>query len=170
MLPKTLKNFNLFIEGGSFMGRAEETTLPKLGRKMEEYRGAGMNAPMEIDMGSEKLEADFTLREFSDAVLLQYGVVDSAGVALRLRAAAQRDDASGETDAIEVVMRGRWREIDQGTVKSGDAASMKVAMAITYYKYIVNGETLIELDTLNMIEKVGENDRLAEQRAALDIA
>ena len=169
MLPKTIKNFNLFIEGGSYMGRAEETVLPKLTRKMEEYRGGGMNAPMEIDMGSEKLEAEFTLREFSEDVLLQYGVVDSAGVALRFRAAAQRDDASGNTDAIEVVMRGRWRELDMGTVKSGDAANMKVAMAITYYKYIVNGETLIELDSLNMIEKVGENDRLAEQRKALDI-
>lgn len=169
MLPKTIKNFNVFVEGASYMGRAEETVLPKLTRKMEEFRGAGMNAPMEIDMGSEKLEAEFTLREFSKDVLLQYGVVDSAGVALRFRAAAQRDDSSGNTDAVELVMRGRWRELDMGTLKSGDAASMKVAVAITYYKYIVNGETLIELDTLNMVEKVGDNDRLAEQRSALDI-
>ncbi|MCK5354513.1 MAG: phage major tail tube protein [Methyloprofundus sp.] len=169
MLPKIIKNSNLFVEGGSFMGRADELVLPKLSRKMEEYRGAGMNAPVEIDMGSEKLEAEFSLKEFSKDILLQYGIVDSSGVAVRFRAAALREDSSGDTDAIEIVMRGRWRELDMGSLKAGDVSVMKVAVAVSYYKYILNGETLIELDSLNMVEKVGENDRLAEQRKALDI-
>ena len=169
MQPSTIKNFNVFVEGESYMGRAEETVLPKLTKKMDEFRGAGMNAPVEIEMGSEKLEAEFTLREFSPAVLKKWGVVDKAGVALRFRAAAESEDGSGNVDAIEIVMRGRWRELDMGTVKSGDNAAMKVAMAITYYKYIINGITLIELDSLNMIEQVGDNDRLSQQRKALDI-
>ncbi len=74
MLPKTLKNFNLFIEGESYAGRIEELTLPKLSRKMEKYRGGGLNGDIEIDLGMEKLEMEFTLREYSREVLNQWGV------------------------------------------------------------------------------------------------
>jgi len=169
MLPNTIKNFNLFIDGASYLGRAEQVTLPKLTRKTDEFRGGGMNAPVEIDMGSEKLEASFVLREFNNDVLLNYGIVDSAGVSLRFKAAAQRDDVSGDTDAIEVVIRGRWRELDFGDLKSGENASLTVAVAASYFKYIVNDVVLIEVDSINMIEKAGDNDRLAGQRKALGI-
>jgi len=42
-LPRKLKNFNLFQNGVSFMGMVPEVTLPKLSRKMEEYRAGGMS-------------------------------------------------------------------------------------------------------------------------------
>lgn len=54
MLPKILKNFNVFVDGRGFAGRAEEITLPKLTIKTEEFLGAGMSAPVEVDMGMEK--------------------------------------------------------------------------------------------------------------------
>ncbi len=169
MLPNTIKNFNVFIDGESYLGKAEQVTLPKLTKKMEEYRGGGMNAPVEIDMGSEKMEATFVLREFSREVLLNYSIVDNAGVSLRFKAAAERDDVAEDFDAIEIVIRGRWREIDMGDLKSGDNSTMTVAVAVSYYKYIVNDEDLIEIDSVNMIEKIGGNDRLEKQREALDI-
>ena len=42
-LPNTLKNFNAFTDGASFMGVIEEIKLPKLSRKMEDFRGGGMD-------------------------------------------------------------------------------------------------------------------------------
>ena len=47
MLPKILKNFNVFVDGLGYAGRVEEITLPKLTIKTEEYQGAGMSAPVE---------------------------------------------------------------------------------------------------------------------------
>lgn len=41
-LPRVLKNYNLFNDGESYMGQVEEVTLPKLARKTEDYRGAGL--------------------------------------------------------------------------------------------------------------------------------
>ena len=169
MLPKTLKNFNLFIEGEGYAGRVEELTLPKLSRKMEEYRGGGLNGDIEIDLGMEKLEMEFTLREYSREVLNQWGVCDTAGVGLRFLGAAVRDDSTCETDSIEVVIRGRWRELDFDTSKSGEMSTLKVMVAATYYKYQVNGDEVIEIDHINMIEKVNGQDRLEEQRKALSL-
>jgi len=59
-LPSTLKNFNLFNDGASYMGIAEEIKLPKLKRKMEAYRAGGMNGPVKVDLGQEGLEMEFT--------------------------------------------------------------------------------------------------------------
>ena len=169
MLPRTLKNFNLFIEGEGYAGRVEELNLPKLGRKMEEYRGGGLNGDIEIDLGMEKLEMEFTLREYSREVLNQWGVCDTAGVGLRFLGAAVRDDGACATDSIEVVIRGRWRELDFDSAKPGEMSTLKVAVAATYYKYLVNGEAVIEIDHLNMIEKVNGKDRLEAQRKALSL-
>ena len=169
MLPKTLKNFNLFIEGEGYAGRVEELTLPKLSRKMEEYRGGGFNGDIEIDLGMEKLEMEFTLREYSRAVLDQWGICDAAGIGLRFLGAAVRDDSGCETDSIEVVIRGRWRELDFDSAKAGEMNTLKVMVAATYYKYLVNGDEVIEIDHLNMIEKVNGQDRLEEQRQALSL-
>ena len=61
MIPKILKNFNLFIDGRGYVGKCEEVNPPKLSIKSEEYKAGGMDAPIAIDMGMEKLEASFTL-------------------------------------------------------------------------------------------------------------
>nr|BFE89957.1 hypothetical protein GCM10020185_04930 [Pseudomonas brassicacearum subsp. brassicacearum] len=54
MIPETLANLNLFADGVSFQGDVPSLTLPKLTLKMEEHRGGGMDAPVELDMGMEK--------------------------------------------------------------------------------------------------------------------
>ena len=63
------KNFNLFVDGKGFAGQIEEFTPPKLTLKTEEFRAAGMDAPIELTMGLEKLEASFSLIAVDRAVL-----------------------------------------------------------------------------------------------------
>jgi UDP-N-acetylmuramoyl-L-alanyl-D-glutamate--2,6-diaminopimelate ligase len=66
MLPKILKNFNVFVDGRGYAGKIDEITLPKLTIKTEEYRAGGMDIPVSIDMGMEKLEADTPYSIFID--------------------------------------------------------------------------------------------------------
>lgn len=169
MLPKTLKNFQLFIIGSGYAGRVDEVNLPKLTRKMEDHMAGGMNVPIEIDMGMEKIECDFTLCEYSPEVLKAWGAINHAGVGVRLMGAVERDDGSLETSTIEVVLNGRWKEHEFGAIKKGDKATLKVMMACTYYKLSIDGEELIEIDAVNMIEKINGVDRLASQRRAIGL-
>jgi P2 family phage contractile tail tube protein len=43
-MTKILKNFNLFVDGRGYAGRAEEVTPPKLTIKTEELRAGGNRA------------------------------------------------------------------------------------------------------------------------------
>lgn len=165
-LPSKLKNMNIFNDGVSYMGKVAEVNLPKLTRKFEEYRAGGMNAPVSIDLGQEAMEMEWTLGGLMREVLIQYGVTKHDGVMVRFAGAYQADDTA-KVDAVEVVIRGRHKELDFGTAKPGDDTAFKVMTAVSYYKLTINGETLIEIDIMNMIENIGGTDLLAEIRKAI---
>lgn len=165
-LPRKLKNLNLFNDGNSYLGQVTEVKLPTLSRSMEEYRGGGMSGPVDLDMGQEKIELEWKCGGLMRGVLRQYGATRHDAVQLRFAGAYQRDD-TGSVDAVEVVVRGRHSEIDPGTAKAGDDTEFSVKTTCSYFKFVVNGVTDIEIDLVNMVEIVGGVDRLAQQRRAI---
>ncbi len=167
-LPSKLKNFNLFNDGNNYLGKVSEITLPKLSRKVEEWRGGGMDAGVEIDMGGELIILEWTAGGLLDTSLKQFGAAAADAAALRFAGAYQRDD-DGSVDAVEVIVRGRHKEIDFGTAKPGDTTAHKFTTTCIYYRLDINGTTVIEIDALAMVFNVGGVDRLAEQRRALGV-
>lgn len=165
-LPSKLKHFNLFNDGESFMGQVAEINLPKLTRKMEEWRAAGMGQPLKIDHGAEAMSMDWTCGGIMRSVLKQYAVTTHDGVQLRFAGSYQAEDAE-DPIAVEVVIRGRHSEIDPGAAKPGDDTAFKVTTEISYYKLTMDGEEIIEIDVINMVEKVDGQDRLAKHRKAI---
>lgn len=168
-LPTKLKNFNLFNDAVSYMGQVAEVNLPKLTRKMEEWRGAGMNRPIKVDLGGEALQMDWTCGGIMRGVLEQYGVTTHDGVQLRF-AGAYRAEDQADPIAVEVVIRGRHSEIDPGTSKPGDDTAFKITTEVSYYKLTMDGEDVIEIDVMNAIEKVKGVDRLQKERKAMGLA
>lgn len=167
-LPRKIKNFATFVDGTSYVGEMPEVTLPKLARKTEDYRSGGMNGPVKTDQGMEGLETELTAAGYMKELFTSWGTLRHDGVLLRFAGALQGDD-SENVEALEVVMRGRFVEIDPGNTKAGEGTALKYKAALSYYKMTINGETLIEIDFVNMIEMVSGVDRLAEVRAALGI-
>lgn len=168
-MPKVLKNYNLFVDGRGYAGRVAELTPPKLTRKMEEFRAGGMAAAVDIDMGQEKMGCEFTLKEYDPDVIRLYGMVNYAGVSLRFKGALEADDPDAAVSAVDIVVRGRISEMDFGAWKAGEAAGLKVTVSVSYFKYSVDGEELIEVDAPGMVEKVDGEDRLAAVRDAIGV-
>lgn len=170
-LPRKVKQLNIFTDGTNWIGEAEEFTFPKLGRKFETYRGGGMPGTVNIDMGLDDsaLDTSFTMGGYSADIIgkMGNGLID--GVALRFYGSIQRDDMGG-TQSVEVVTRGRFKEIDWGSAKMGDNTQAKISMVNTYYKLTVDGRLIHEIDLLNMIE-IGPDgvDRMAEHRKAIGL-
>jgi P2 family phage contractile tail tube protein len=166
--PKTLKDLNLYVEGHGFAGKVTELTLPKLTRKTEDYHAGGMGAPIDMDMGLEKLTASFTLTEFNDTVLRQWGVTSRNGISIRFKGSlgAGRDRAEVP---VEVALRGTWNELDWDTWKPGELATLKVSIAVLYYKYTQNSQVVFEIDPVNGIEIVNGVDLLAQRRKNLGL-
>ncbi|MPT48039.1 MAG: phage major tail tube protein [Sphingobium sp.] len=167
-LPSKLKNMNLYNDGVSFLGLASEVTIPTLARQFEDYRGAGMDAPIQIDMGGNLIEFEWKLGGHVDLVFSQFGATTHDAHMLRFVGAYQ-DDSTGRYRSVEIVMRGRHQEIAPGTGKPGEDTEQTVKTICSYYKLSVDGVPLIEKDEMNLVFVVNGVDRLAAQRAALGL-
>ena len=168
-LPNKLKLFELFVAGRALGKKAKGVTIPKLTRKMEEWRAGSMTGPVEIDLGMEALTMEFTTGGAEIDLIKQFGANTVDGVQLRFAGAYQCDDTA-TINAVEIVVRGRLKEIDFGTQTSGELGETKVVVPCAYLKYTLNGQTICELDPLNGIEVVGGEDMLAQARAVLGLS
>jgi uncharacterized protein len=166
MLPKILKNFNAFVDGRGYAGRIDEITLPKLVIKTEEHRAGGMDIPVAIDMGMEKLEAELTFAEYDREIFRLFGLVSGNPISLTLRGGLQ---ASGEAEAVVINLRGQIKEIDAGTWKAADKTTLKCTFAASYYKLTIGRHELIEIDAENMVRKINGIDQMASLRSTLGI-
>ncbi|MCK3655818.1 phage tail protein [Pasteurellaceae bacterium Macca] len=162
-LPRKLKLFNVFLDGNHYQGQAVAITLPKLTSKVEAYRAGGMMGEVDVDLGLEKLELEHTYGGIMPEIFKQFGLANIDGAMVRFSGSYQRDD-TGETDAVDIVMRGRHTEIDGGESKSGDDTEFKVKSSLTYYKLTINGADVVEIDMLNTVFKVDGQDRYAQHR------
>ncbi len=167
-LPHILKNMNQFVNGSSFAGLCSEVTLPKLARKMEGYRGAGMDGEIQIDLGQEPIEMEWKIGGHAAAAYSGYGAATHDAEQLRWIGAYQ-DEGTGQMRAVEIVVRGRHQEIDPGSAKPGEKGEATIKTVASYYKLIDNGRTLIEIDIPNMVLIVNGVDRHAQMRANLGL-
>ena len=169
-LPKKLKHMNLFNDGTSYVGQSKSVTLPTLTRKLEAWRGAGMDGSVKVDLGhgDDGIQLEWTLGGYDLTVLRQFGAVKADGVMLRWAGSVQRDD-TGEVSAVEVVVRGRHEEIDFGDAEVGEDTEHSITTTCTYYKLSVDGNEEIEIDLLNFVFKVNGKDMLAEHRKAIGL-
>lgn len=169
-LPRKLKHLNMFNAGNNWQGLVESLTLPKITRKFEKYRGGGMAGAVDIDMGLDDgaLDTEFTIGGSEALLFKQMGTATVDGVQLRFTGSIQRDD-TGEVQAVELVVRGRHKELDSGEWKTGESSSTKVSGTNSYAKLTINNEVLYEIDLVNMIHIVDGTDLMEAHRSALGL-
>lgn len=167
MIVEILRNVNLFVDGRGYAGRVLQVTLPKLTVATEEHRAGGMDAPAEIDMGLEKLEAGWTMASVDADLLRRWGLAPGETTPCVFRGALQSE--AGGVTAVAATCRGLIREIDYGDWKPGEKSELKAMMAVRRYKLEIDGETIHDVDVENMVRVVDGTDQLAAQRAALGI-
>lgn len=168
-MPKKLFNMNVFINGTSMIGRAEEVTPPKLSMKLEEYRGAGMPGSVNVFMGldSGALDMEFTLGGLETIVLRQL-FSNLSDTQLRF-AGSFLDDATGETVGCDIQVRGRFTELDWGSAKPGENTQHKYTMKNTYCRVTVGDEVFFEADVLNCKLQVYGRDIMEAHRKNLGL-
>ena len=172
MLPKILRNFNAFVDGMGFAGRIEEIQLPKLSIKTEEFRAGGMDIPVQIDLGMEKLEAELTFAEYDADLFRLFGLTNNAGIAFTLRGGMQGSgggNSSSNAESVVINLRGIIKELDLGSWKPGDKTSLKCSISANYYKLTINNIELIEIDAENLIRKINGVDQMDSIRSAIGI-
>jgi phage tail tube protein FII len=182
MLPKVLKNFNLMINGVGYAGRVQEVTLPKLAHKTEEFRLGGLDTPVQVDMGLEKLESELTLSEYDSHVIKLFGIEDESTIPIPLRGSPLGFTGFGSTNSNKigftlrgglsdelndkviptvVYYEGAIIELDFGQWKAGENAPLKMRLALRYYRLTIDNENLVEIDVDNRVRKINKYDQIA---------
>jgi P2 family phage contractile tail tube protein len=162
-----LKNFNLYVDGRGYAGNVDEVQLPALNVVAEDFRAGGMDAAIELDMGMEKLEATFKVSKFDRDIISKWGVAAGGNVPLVLRGALESLD--GSVQAVVVKLQGRIHGMEFDAITPGAKSGMTFRMAVRAYSYTQDGETLHDIDVVNMKRIIGGVDRLAEQRRAIGL-
>jgi P2 family phage contractile tail tube protein len=162
-LPRVIRNFNAFVDGISYFGIALEAKLPQLKVMTEAHRGAGMDGPVGIDMGIEGMTSEITLGEWKPELLAKTGTQQR----FVLRPAAAGD--AGDVDTIIATIGGLITAAEQGDLKPGTNATLKLMMDVRTYRLEINGTVIHDVDLVNGRRVIGGVDQLADIRRAMGV-
>ncbi|HYX36012.1 MAG TPA: phage major tail tube protein [Oligoflexus sp.] len=167
--PKFLHNFNVTFGISDFSGICEEVTLPKLKFKTEEWRGAGMSAPLEIEVGLEKLECTFKFGEQTFEGYLGAGL-NFAGI-MTANITGYMKGQDGTSDGMDCIVRGWVKTVDPGTWKAGDikSSTQTVEMAVQSWLMTRGMVPLLTIDIVNGVQLIGPSDQHAAARQQLKL-
>jgi len=167
VVPRVLNNMNLFIDGIGYAGKASKVKLPKLSIKTEEFRGGGMDAPVEIDVGMEKITAEFTLKEFDENAIRSFGLGHLAPVKFAFKGAMEHGD--GNVTPVEVKLSGMVKELDPDEWEGGKPVGKKFGVSASFYELSIGGVEMIYIDIPNMVRRIGGKDYMENVRSALGV-
>lgn len=161
-----LTNANIYADGKSLLGKAEEIQLPTIKHKMSEHKALGMVGMMEFFAGIEKMEAKIKWNSFYPDVLKKVGDPTTA-MQLQVRASLESYSAQGRTDQLPVVvfLTATAKDFPLGNFKQHDNVESETNLNVTYCRLEINREVIVEIDILANIYKVNGVDILATYRA-----
>jgi P2 family phage contractile tail tube protein len=161
-----ITNANLFINGNSMLGRADELTLPDLKAKMSEHKAIGMVGSLELISGFEKIEAKIKWNSYYQDALGSFAYNPYKAVQLQVRASVEGYDSTGRIAQLPLVtfLIGQFKNLPMGTFKQHDNVEFESMINCTAIKQIYNGKTVLEYDCLANILKVQGQDLLAQYR------
>jgi P2 family phage contractile tail tube protein len=161
MIPRILRNFNVFVNGSGYAGLVSEAELPEIALKTEEHRGGGSDTPVELDLGTELMTAKITLAEYNPTIMGLVGTV----ARVQLRGALVRDNEAAVPMIVE--MLGLFKRSGLGTWKAGDLASNEQDVSLRYIKITIADQVITEIDAENTVRIIAGVDQLASHRAAM---
>lgn len=162
-IPEKVNDYNVYQDGNKMIGLAAEVELPSIKMKTSTIEGVGVGG--EIDSPTigqfESLEAKLKFNTLYSSATDLMNPLNT--VNLTLRAAQQVYDKTGgyAFKGLRIVMGGRVKVFNPGTVKKGDAMDAETTLELTYYMIEVDGEQVVEVDKLNGVYKVNGSDMLA---------
>lgn len=162
---KRIVNANVYIDGNSMLGKAEECKLPDVVATLTEHKALGMVGKIELPSGLDKMEATIKWNSlFAD--VLKKAANPFKPVQLQVRSSQESYTGQGRTAEVPVVVHltGSFKKFPLGGFKQHDNVEAETALTITYVRLVVNGEDIVEVDVLSNIYKVGGVDLLAQYR------
>lgn len=161
-------NANIYINGNSLLGQAEEVSLPDIKHKMAEHKALGMVGSVEFFSGIEKMEAKIKWNSFYLDTFKKAANPFQA-IQMQVRSSLETYTSSGRTTQVPVVVHltATFKNVPTGNFKQHDNVELESNLNVTYCKIVIGGQTVMELDVLANIYKVDGVDVLSTYRQNL---
>lgn len=167
---RRITNANVYVNGKSFLGRAEETGPPSIKYKYADHKALGMFGEMEHPVGIEKMEHKIKWNSLYPDVLKQVG---NPFQAIDMQIRSSSDVYEGNTrvaqQSVVIYLKANAKEFASGTFKPQEYDGPESTFSASYYKLEINGEVITEIDVEANIWSVDGVDLMAQQRENLGI-
>jgi len=160
-----LTNANVYINGTSYLGRAEEVTMPTIKVKMSEHKTIAMMGPMEYPSGIEKADCKISWASLYPEALGIAGNTFSE-VNLEIKASLEEyvhtdsEDSIKTEKKVHLILNGRFVDFPMGSFKPGEDVKFETNISVYHAKMIVDDKAVFEVDVKNSIYKVNGKNKL----------
>jgi len=165
-------NYNVYDRSNGkpeIVGDTTSYKRPSLEMLTDTLKGSGIMG--EIDMPSlgqiGAMESEIALKRTNPKAIELFGQKQHD---LEVRwATDELDSATGKLQVVanKDIIRGFTKKLDLGSVETNTANEGTLTFEVTYLQHISNGVSLIEIDKLNSVLKIGGVDYSATIREAL---
>ena len=169
-LNTILRYFAVYFNRVGYMGEASELKVPDFKLKMEEFRGGGMDIPREVDLGMEKMEAEFKLFSYDINVFRRFGQLGSQqSTPLTFRGHFQGEGNNPVFEKIQYNMDVRIKDISHDAWKPGSKSEITVKLAVDFFEHYINDNRVTLIDPMNFQRVINGVDQLNEARISLGL-
>ncbi|CBJ43015.1 phage major tail tube protein [Ralstonia solanacearum] len=161
-----ITNANIYVNGSSMLGRAEEVKLPDISAIMQEHKAVGMVGKIELPSGFDKLEGEIKWNSLYKDVAKTVANPFKA-VQLQCRSSIETYGSQGRLQEVKLVtfLTVMFKKNPLGMFKQHENAEFGSAFGATYIKQVIDGEEVLELDYMANIFRVNGEDMLADYRS-----
>lgn len=160
-----LYNANVYVDGNSFLGKAEEITMPDITPMMADHKALGMVGMMELPTGWEKMSATIKWNSFY-ADVMRKAFNPYKAVQLQLRGSLESWQSVGRVgeQPYVVFLTATFKKAPTGSFKQQENAEFESELNVLYVRVEVAGVPVVEFDPMANIYKVDGVDILQNYR------
>ena len=164
-----ITNANVYLDGGTLLGKAEEIKLPDVTAKMNEHKALGMVGKIELPSGFDKLEGEVKWNSLYEEAAKAMANPFKA-VQLQCRSSIETYGPGGRIEEVPLAtfLTVMFKKNPLGTFKQHDNAEFPTGFACYYIKQVLDGQDILEFDPMSNIYKVAGEDQLANYRANVE--
>lgn len=150
-----LTNANVYIDGASQLGKAEEVNLPDITFMLSEHKALGMIGKFELFSGIDKLEATIKWNSFYSDVLKKFANPRSM-MKLQVRSSLETYNSDGISAQVPCVayLTVQPKNFPAGNYKQHDNVEATSKLTCTAYKLEIDGVEVIDYDALANVYSV----------------
>lgn len=160
-----ITNANIYANGESLLGFAEEINLPELKALTADHKGLGLYGQKAFVSGMDKMEGSIKWNSFYPEAIAFFGDFTKIHD-LQIRSSVEVWEAGAKTEVpLVIFVQAQFTQFPLGAFKQNENVEVNTNFIATYFRMEFDGVEQIEYDATANIYRVQGVDLLAQYKA-----